>query len=148
MNKCFAFKEFKIISSKHDFPVRTYPNLLASWALKHLTLKPISVLDVGCGSGILGSVFAHKYEAKIFGIDINPLAIYQSESNYLINGWGHLANFYNHSFEKFYSLFPKLTFDSIFCKPPYVDSHNKKNARIKARHTIDHFFFYGFIHFF
>ena len=44
-------------------------------ALSDLTIKPKTVLDVGCGSGILGMAFAKKYHQAVDAVDIDPESV-------------------------------------------------------------------------
>lgn len=37
--------------------------------------KGLSVIDVGCGAGLLPNSFAYYYDCKVTGIDFNPVAI-------------------------------------------------------------------------
>jgi methylase of polypeptide subunit release factors len=40
------------------------------------TASPISMLDIGCGSGVLSFLFAKAFKkAKVFGVDNNPNAV-------------------------------------------------------------------------
>ncbi len=78
-----------------------------------LPLNNKTVLDIGCGSGIL-SITAATRGAKVTGIDINPTAI---------NNAGMNAELNNVSIEVLLSdLFAnigKSTYDYIFINPPY-----------------------------
>jgi len=53
-------------------------------ALKQEVKKDMSVLDVGCGSGILGIV-ANKLGAKVDACDTDPLAVDSAKENYELN---------------------------------------------------------------
>ena len=44
-------------------------------ALSDLTVKSKTVLDVGCGSGILGMAFAKKYHQAVDAVDIDPESV-------------------------------------------------------------------------
>ena len=44
-------------------------------ALSDLTFSPKTVLDVGCGSGILGMAFAKKYHQSVDAVDIDPESV-------------------------------------------------------------------------
>lgn len=58
-------------------------------ALSDLTTIPKTVLDVGCGSGILGMAFAKKYQQPVDAVDIDPesvrVAIENTKKNNLQN---------------------------------------------------------------
>lgn len=48
---------------------------------------PVSLLDIGCGSGILSIIAAYLGAAPVTGIDIDPQAIASSHENALANGF-------------------------------------------------------------
>lgn len=51
------------------------------------------VLDVGCGSGILGIAAAKLGAARVRGIDIDPIAIQTANANARLNKVGNVARF-------------------------------------------------------
>jgi ribosomal protein L11 methyltransferase len=55
-------------------------------ALESLNLSGATVLDLGCGSGVLGIYAALRGAKEVFGYDIDPLAVENSRENYVING--------------------------------------------------------------
>ncbi|MBR6412045.1 MAG: 50S ribosomal protein L11 methyltransferase [Alphaproteobacteria bacterium] len=55
-------------------------------ALSDLTRTPKTVLDVGCGSGILGMAFAKKYHAPVDAVDIDPESVRVAILNAQKNG--------------------------------------------------------------
>lgn len=58
---------------------------LALELLSGLDLKDVNLLDVGCGSGILGICAAHL-GARVSACDVDPLAIDVCEKNFKLNG--------------------------------------------------------------
>jgi len=63
-----------------------------------------SVLDYGCGSGILGIAAAKLGAADVLGCDIDPHAVEASEANALRNGvsvakWQNSARHLNHEYD-------------------------------------------------
>ncbi|NMC45163.1 MAG: 50S ribosomal protein L11 methyltransferase [candidate division Zixibacteria bacterium] len=54
--------------------------------LERLPLKGKTVLDLGCGSGILGIYAALQGAAMVIGYDIDPLAVENSRENFVLNG--------------------------------------------------------------
>lgn len=54
--------------------------------LKKYVTEGCNVLDVGCGSGILSIVAAKLHAGKVFGIDIDPIAVDASWENIQVNG--------------------------------------------------------------
>jgi ribosomal protein L11 methyltransferase len=59
--------------------------LLASWDFYQEKGLPQSVLDLGCGSGIL-TLFWAKLSAKVKALDINPLCVRVTRRNLEMNG--------------------------------------------------------------
>jgi len=62
----------------------TYMMLELSWELYSHIYKPKSVLDIGCGSGIL-TLFWAKLGAEVIAVDLNPLCIRVTENNLRLN---------------------------------------------------------------
>lgn len=54
--------------------------------LETLPLEGKTVLDLGCGSGILGIYAALRGAARVIGYDIDPLAVENSRENFILNG--------------------------------------------------------------
>jgi ribosomal protein L11 methyltransferase len=54
-------------------------------ALEKLDLNGCNVLDLGCGSGILGIYAALRGAREVVGYDIDPLAVENSRENFIIN---------------------------------------------------------------
>jgi ribosomal protein L11 methyltransferase len=52
-----------------------------------------SILDVGCGSGVLAFVAAHHNARSVLGIDIDPLSILAAQRNAVRNGWQNTCTF-------------------------------------------------------
>ena len=55
-------------------------------ALEKLVLNGATVLDLGCGSGILGVYAALRGAQAVIGYDNDPLAVENSRENYIVNG--------------------------------------------------------------
>jgi ribosomal protein L11 methyltransferase len=53
--------------------------------LEQLPLTGMKILDLGCGSGILGIYAALKGAVEVAGYDIDPLAVENSRENYILN---------------------------------------------------------------
>lgn len=54
--------------------------------LEQSDLSGKRILDIGCGSGILGIYAAKKGAAHVAGYDIDPLAVDSSNKNFALNG--------------------------------------------------------------
>jgi len=53
--------------------------------MERIDLSGKTVLDLGCGSGILGIYAARQGASEVIGFDIDPLAVENSAENYEIN---------------------------------------------------------------
>jgi ribosomal protein L11 methyltransferase len=54
--------------------------------MEQLPMLGKTVLDLGCGSGILGIYAALRGAARVIGYDIDPLAVENSRENFVLNG--------------------------------------------------------------
>jgi len=80
--------------------------------------RPIgSMLDLGCGSGMLGSL-ACGFADRVTLTDINPRAVAFSRFNTLLNGFGQAKCIQGDLFDSV----GEERFDLIVCNPPYVIS--------------------------
>lgn len=59
-------------------------------ALADLTIRPERVLDVGCGSGILGMAFAKSFHQPVDAVDIDPESVRVARENAVQNGLADL----------------------------------------------------------
>ena len=79
-----------LIEPGGSFGMGDHPTTRATLALA-LEAPGSSVLDVGCGSGVLGIALAMTRGARVVAIDIAPAAVEASISNALRNGVDHLV---------------------------------------------------------
>ena len=111
----FLFKQFEIAHDKCAFKVGTDSILLGSW----ITGEFESVIDIGCGSGLLALMCAQKFEdARIFGIEIDADSAAQAQQNVFNSPWSKrvevsCANVKGSE---------KRPFDLIISNPPYFPS--------------------------
>lgn len=86
-------------------------------ALENLTEIPNTVLDVGCGSGILGMAFAKNYQKKVDAVDIDPESVRVATENAQKNNLKNLLSIWQsdgyHQVKKSYD----LIFCNILAKP-------------------------------
>jgi ribosomal protein L11 methyltransferase len=59
--------------------------------LEEMNLMGKKVLDLGCGSGILGIYAAKRGASEVWGYDIDPLAVENSRENYRLNNVTHIC---------------------------------------------------------
>ena len=80
-------------------------------ALNDLDAVPNRVLDVGCGSGILGMAFAKTYHQPVDATDIDPESVRMARQNAEENGLKDLMHIWESvGYEKITE-----TYDLIFC---------------------------------
>ncbi len=83
--------------------------------LKHVNVKKGEVvLDMGCGTGIIG-ILSAKQGGKVFCIDINRDAVLNAEENAKRNGVK-----VHPIVSDLFSCIKNIKFDKIFFNPPYI----------------------------
>ncbi len=95
-----------------------------------------SILDIGCGSGVISLICAQKSEANIFAIDIDQNSVEQAHENFELSEWKtHLKAY--HSSVQTYALKSQEKFDLIISNPPFFENALKSplETRNKARHN-------------
>ena len=86
-NESFPGRVRIVIEPKMAFGTGRHESTQGSLAeLEKMNLSGRSMLDLGCGSGVLGIYAAKQGAASVVGYDIDPLAVENSWENYIING--------------------------------------------------------------
>lgn len=97
---------------------------LVDWIIKSTSDKPLSILDIGTGSGCIAiSLAANLRKSHVSAIDISPDALEVSKSNALQNKVQvdfYLVDILDNSVE-----IPSSPFDIIVSNPPYVRESEK-----------------------
>jgi release factor glutamine methyltransferase len=137
MREPIEFNEIKIFADKEVYFPREDSLLLAE-CIK--IKKNSTVLDLGCGTGLIGLIAA-KQKGKVLCADINPKAIALTKRNAKENKIKiktTKSNLFSEIKEKF---------DFIYFNPPYTIKENKRkdwiekaiNGGKKGREIIDEF---------
>jgi len=95
-----------------------------------------SILDIGCGSGIISLICAQKSNAQITGIDIDLESVKQAKYNFSQTPWSKNLSVECVSVQE-YAINNKKRFDLIITNPPFF-SKSMKSAnpqRNIARHN-------------
>ncbi len=99
-------------------------------ALNDLEKIPETVLDVGCGSGILGMAFAKTYQKKVDAVDIDPESVRVTIDNAKNNGLDDLLTVWqSDGYKKV-----ENKYDLIFCNilaQPLIDMANDLSNHLK-----------------
>lgn len=137
-SKVFRFKQFSVEQPKGVFKIGTDAVLLGAWTpAKH----PKQILDVGCGTGIIGLMLAQRFlEANVTAIDKYPLHAVTTLNNFKASAYKNRFNVVNSNLQQF-KLQNKLhtTYDCIVCNPPYFAHALKAKSHVKhiSKHQDD-----------
>lgn len=128
----FQFKEFAVDDSNSAMKVGTDGVLLGAWADVRGTK---SVLDVGCGSGLIALMMAQRLpEVPVIGVEIDVSAFMDAVSNSRMSKWPDRIKIINDDINDF-----EMEFESpllIVSNPPFFTEklHSPDESRAQARH--------------
>jgi len=98
---------------------------LVDWIIKSVDNNPLSILDIGTGSGCIAvSLASNLPKAKVTAIDISKSALNIAEFNALANKVD--VDFYLIDFFDSNQIIPNYPFDIVVSNPPYVRESEKK----------------------
>ena len=83
-NPYFRFKQFSVFHDKCAMKVGVDGVTLGAWAD---VSDATSILDVGCGSGLIALMLAQRSDAEITAVDIDAQCILQSGENNDTSPW-------------------------------------------------------------
>src|SRR5690554_4929702 len=89
-----------------------------------------TILDVGCGTGLLSLMLAQKSNAKITAVEIDDKAFEEAKLNVSISPWSNQIKLIHENFEQFDTV---NKFDIIICNPPFFKGKAEKDSRSIAR---------------
>src|SRR5690554_5393184 len=92
-----------------------------------------TILDVGCGTGLLSLMLAQKSNARITAVEIEQNAFEEAKLNISISPWSNQIELIHSDFEQFDT---KNKFDIIICNTPFFKGKAEHNSRSTARQNI------------
>jgi tRNA1Val (adenine37-N6)-methyltransferase len=127
----FVFQQFSLNHSKSSMKIGTDAILLGAFAEVEFSK---SILEVGCGSGIISLMLAQRSLATITAIDIHSPSINEARQNFLKSQWSDRMSVIQTSLQEFS---PTGTFDYIVSNPPFFSDSMKshRDERNLARHN-------------
>ncbi len=133
-SKNFQFKNFLIQQDDSTFKITHDTCIFGSYIANHALLKNAeTILEVGCGTGVLSIMFAQNTKAKIVAIDIHEPATILCAKNIDYNNLNHQIT----AIHKDVSLFDFDTkFDLIISNPPFFKESLLSNKEVNkiAKH--------------
>ncbi len=126
-NNYFAFKQFTVQQSDCALKVCTDACLFGAWVAHQLTSNPpISILDIGTGTGLLSLQLAQKLpSAFIDAVELDPAAAMQATQNVAATTFNiqvHNADIKNYGGKKY---------QHIISNPPFFENDLKSEHALK-----------------
>jgi tRNA1Val (adenine37-N6)-methyltransferase len=130
-NTYFQFKQFKIEQANCANKVSTDACVFGAWLNEYLP-NSCSVLDVGCGSGLLSLMLGHKSLIRITGIEIDACCAKQAKNNVLNSPWSERIEIREADMRTWET---NKKFDIIISNPPFYNnsSQNPNSKKNLAR---------------
>ena len=99
--------------------VGTDGTLLGAWAYASQGTKQ-HILDVGTGTGLIAIMMAQRLpEAKVIGIEIDPVAASQAQQNVTSSPFSSRVSISCQSFQEHAKQAGLAVYDAIVCNPPF-----------------------------
>ena len=129
----FKFKNFTVDQDRCAMKIGTDGVLLGAWT--SVENRPLSVLDIGAGTGILSLMLAQRSDAQLIeAIEIDADAYEQCAENFENSSWGDRLFCYHASLLEYIEEVDDK-YDIIICNPPFYseDYKTENTSRDLAR---------------
>lgn len=131
----FDFQQFRVRHDRSTMKVGTDAVLLGAWA--ELSTAG-SVLDIGCGCGVIALIAAQRSRATVTGIDIDEASTAQAAENARLSPFADRLHFVTADVRTFA---PARRFDCILSNPPFFIEPllppDMRKAAAKHTHGLD-----------
>lgn len=124
----FQFKNFTVSQDRCAMKIGTDGVLLGAWC--PIKNNPISILDIGAGTGILSLMLAQRSNAEqIDAIEIDENAYEQCVENFEASPWSDRLFCFHAGLDEFMDE-PEDEYDIIISNPPfYTDDYKSENEQ-------------------
>ncbi len=124
----FKFKQFSINQDRCAMKIGTDGVLLGAWT--SINQKPVSILDIGAGTGVISLMLAQRSHAELLdAIEIDDDAYEQCTENFENSQWNDRLFCYHASLQEFTEEIDDK-YDLIVSNPPfYSDDYKSENAQ-------------------
>lgn len=138
-NSWFRFKQFRVGQERCAMKVSTDACIQGAWTAQQLQRiscgKPLHLLDIGTGTGLLSLMLAQSYDAAMIdAIELNEDAAQQAAENFAQSPWHSRLRALHTSLAAFNR--GEGAYDTIICNPPFF--HNQLQAAQQARSDARH----------
>lgn len=125
-NHYFEFKQFRVEQDQCAMKVCTDACLFGAWAattINDFEIAPISILDIGAGTGLLSLMMAQVSSAQIDAVEIDSGAAHQAAANCKASPWRDQINVIHNQVQALEKN-DKL-YNFIISNPPFYEQNLK-----------------------
>ena len=130
----FRFKRFSVRNELSSMKVNTDGVLLG--AAVTLEPAPLSVLDIGSGTGTIALMLAQRLEGRcrIDAVEIDAPSAAEATENFAASPWAGSLSLHHCALQEY---MPECEYDLIVTNPPYYDASlkNPDDRKAAARHS-------------
>lgn len=116
-NTYFQFKQFKVEQDKCAMKVCTDSCIFGAWIPTDDNTK--TILDIGCGTGLLSLMLAQRSHAKIDAVEINKAAFTQANQNCLNSVFADNITVLHQDISAYVA---DKKYNVIVCNPPFYEN--------------------------